>query len=110
MLELIEEETEELPNGNKLKELQKHLNNTSSSLSQIYFKIGVLKKFTNFTGKHLCWSFFLIKVQNKAYNLIKKRLQHRYFPDKFAKSLRTFFCTEHFSWLLLWHRETIRYI
>ena len=33
------------------------------SRSQMLFKIGVLKKFTNFTGKHLCWSRFLIKLQ-----------------------------------------------
>ena len=27
----------------------------------MFFKIGVLKNFTNFTGKHLRWSLFLIK-------------------------------------------------
>ena len=32
--------------------------------------------------KHLCWSLFLIKF-------IKKRLQHRCSPVKFAKFLRT---------------------
>ena len=26
-----------------------------SSRSQMFFKIGVLKKFATFTGKHLCW-------------------------------------------------------
>ena len=31
--------------------------------SQMFFKIGVLKKFAKFTGKHLCWSRFLIKLQ-----------------------------------------------
>ena len=39
---------------------------------------GVLKNFANFTGKHMCWTLFL-----------KKRLQHRCFPVKFAKLLRT---------------------
>ena len=34
-----------------------------SGRSKIFFKIGVLKFFTNFTGKHLCWSLFLIKLQ-----------------------------------------------
>ena len=29
------------------------------SHSQMLFKIGVLKNFSNFTGKHLCWSLFL---------------------------------------------------
>ena len=34
-------------------------------------------------------------------NFIKKRLQHRCFPVKFAKFLRTPFLTEHLQWLLL---------
>ena len=42
----------------------------------------VLKSFANFTEKHLCWSLFLIKI-------IKKRLQHRCFPVKFADFLTT---------------------
>ena len=29
----------------------------------MFFKIDVLKTFTNFTGKHQCWSLFLIKLQ-----------------------------------------------
>ena len=38
-------------------------NNTEvrSSHSHLFFKIDVLKNFTNFTGKHLCWSLFLLK-------------------------------------------------
>ena len=32
-----------------------------SSPSQMFFKVGVLKKFAGFTGKCLCWSFFLMK-------------------------------------------------
>ena len=35
------------------------------------------------------------------YNLIKKRLQHRFFPVKFASVLRTPCFTEHPQWLLL---------
>ena len=50
-----------------------------------------LKNLANFTGKHLCWSLFLIKL----------RLQHKCFPVKFAKFLRTAFFTEHLRWLLL---------
>ena len=46
-------------------------------------KNGVLKKFANFTGKHLCWSI------KKRIQSIKKRLQYRCFPVKFAKFLRT---------------------
>ena len=38
-------------------------NRCRSSRSQMFFKIGVLKKFAMFTGKHLCWSLFLIKLQ-----------------------------------------------
>ena len=34
-----------------------------SSHSQMFFKIGVLKKFVNYTGKHLCWSLCLIKLE-----------------------------------------------
>ena len=40
------------------------LNHFRSSLSQMFFKIGILKYFTNFTGKHLCWSLFLIKLSS----------------------------------------------
>ena len=44
-------------------DIQRHLT-YESSLSQMFFKIGVLKNFVNFTGKHLCWSLFLIKLQD----------------------------------------------
>ena len=68
----------------------------------MYFRIGVLKNFAMFTGKHLCWSLFFNKYAGlKACNFIKKRLQHRFFPVKFAKILRTPFFTEHVRWLLL---------
>ena len=63
-----------------------------SSRSQIFFKIGVLKKFTIFTGKLLCWSLFLMKLQAfMPATLLKKRLQHRRFPVNIAKFLRTAF-------------------
>ena len=29
----------------------------------MFFKIGLLKKFTNFTEKHLCWSLTLVNLQ-----------------------------------------------
>ena len=44
---------------------------------------------------------FLIKLQD-AYNFIKKRLLHRYFPVNFAKGLRTLYFIEQLWWLLLW--------
>ena len=47
---------------------------------------SVLKNLANFTRKHMFWSFFLI---NFAKNFVKKRLQHRRCPAKFAKFLRT---------------------
>ena len=37
-----------------------------SSRLQMFFKIGVLKNFTNFTEKHLCWSSYLIKIDSKT--------------------------------------------
>ena len=53
-----------------------------SSLSQMLFKVDVLKNFINFTGKHQCSNLFLI-------NFIKKRLQHKCFLAKYADFLRT---------------------
>ena len=35
----------------------------SSSRSQMFLKVGVLKNFANFTGKQLRWYFFLIKLK-----------------------------------------------
>ena len=34
-----------------------------NSLSQMFFRIGVLKYFSGLTRKHLSWSLFLIKLQ-----------------------------------------------
>ena len=73
-----------------------------SNRSQMFLKIGVLKNLANFTGKHLCWSLFFNKVAGlRPATLLKKRLQHRCFPVKFAKFLRTPFFTEYLRWLLL---------
>ena len=63
-----------------------------NSLSQMFFKICVLKIFPIFTGKHLCWRLFLIKLQAfQTYNFIKMRLQHRCLPVNIAQFLRTAF-------------------
>ena len=44
-----------------------------SSSSHMFFKMGVLKVFTDFTGRHLCWSHFLIKLQAwRPATLLKK--------------------------------------
>ena len=56
-----------------------------SSLSQMFFKIGVLKNFAKFTRKHLCKDVAGLK----ACNFVKKRLQHRRFLVKFAKFSKT---------------------
>ena len=64
-----------------------------NSQSQMLFKIGALKNFTNFTGKQLCWHLFLMKL--KGCNFIKKRLQLTCFPVKLVKFLREPFSTEH---------------
>ena len=47
------------------------------SRSQMFFKLGVLKKFAKFTRKHLCWSVFFNKVAVAGLGLatlIKKAL------------------------------------
>ena len=74
-----------------------YLGNSKSSRFQVFFKIVVLRHFTNFTEKLLWWSLFLIKLQA----LSKKRIWHRCFPVKFMKFLRTTFFAEELRWLLL---------
>ena len=61
-----------------------------SSLSQMFFKIGVLKNFIIFTGKHLCRSLFNKDTGLKACNIIKERLQRKCFPVNIGKFQRTF--------------------
>ena len=57
---------------------------------RLLYSTSVLKKSTKFTWKHLHWSLIFNKVAGSGvYNFIEKRLQHRYFPVKFANSLRT---------------------
>ena len=67
----------------------------------MFFRTGVFKNFTDFTGKHMCQISFNKVSGLKACNFIEKRLQHRCFPMKFAKFLRTPFFTEYLRWLLL---------
>ena len=52
-----------------------------SSHPQVFYRKGVLRPVT----------------------LLKKSLQHRWFPVNFTKFLRHFFFTEHLRWLLLKH-------
>ena len=56
----------------------------------MFFKTGVLKNFADLSGKHL-----------QVCHFNEKRLQHKYFPMKFAKLLRTSCFTEHLRCLLV---------
>ena len=68
----------------------------------VLLKKGVLKRIANLTGKHLFWSFFFNKAAGlRPTTLLKKRLQHRYFPMKVAKFLRTPILKNICQWLLL---------
>ena len=58
-----------------------------SSRPVVFCNKGVLRIFSKFTGKHQCWSVFLIKLQ--ACSSFKMRLQHRCFPENFARFFRT---------------------
>ena len=64
---------------------------TRNSRSLIFFKIGVIKIFTNLKGKHLRWRLFLIKSQTWGPATL------------FERDSNTFF-TEHLQWLLLKNR------
>ena len=61
----------------------------------MFYKNGVLKKFTKFTGKHLCQSL-------RPATSLKKRPWDRCFPVNCAKLLRRYFLTEHLCRLLLY--------
>ena len=72
-----------------------------SSRSQMFFKIGVLKKVFKFHRKAPVLRSLFDKVAGfEACNSIKKRLQQRCFLVKFVKFLSTPFFKEHW-WLLL---------
>ena len=47
----------------KVKMMMKVIMKVEKHRSQMFFKIGILKNFTNFIGKDLCWSFLVIKLQ-----------------------------------------------
>ena len=60
---------------------------------EVFCKKGVLKNFANFTGKHPCWSLFFNEVaglhQASFFKKDSSAFQHKCFPVKFAKLLRT---------------------
>ena len=68
----------------------------------MFFKIKCSSKFHKFHRKTPVLESHFKKVAGlKACNFIKKRLQHRCFPVRFEKFLRTPFFTENLWWLLL---------
>ena len=73
----------------------------------MFFKIGILKNFTNFTGLE----FLCNKVAGpRACNVIKNGLQHKHFPYDICKLLKNNFFTEHLWWLLLKIINSSRYL
>ena len=63
------------------------------SRSQMFSKIGALKKFAIFTGKRLCWSLFLIKLLDfRPGNLFKRDSQASVFLCAHCENFKyTFF-------------------
>ena len=59
-------------------------NHRTCSIKKMFLKMSQSSQ-----EKHLCQNLFLVKL--KAFNFIKKKLQHNYFPVNFAKFLRTTF-------------------
>ena len=73
-----------------------------SSLSEVFYKKGVLTTFAKFTEKQLCQNLFFNKVaRNRTATLLKKRVCYRYFPVDFGKFLKTPLVSEHLCCLLL---------
>ena len=60
-----------------------------SSHQRCSVRKGVLKNFANSTEEQLCWRLSLRRCRPSACKFFKKRLQHKCFPVKFAKLLRT---------------------
>ena len=67
------------------------LREVRSSLSQMLYKIGVLKYFAKFTRKQLCCSLFFIKLQAGSPVTLSKRSPSTGLPVNIAKFLRALF-------------------
>ena len=72
----------------------------------VFCKKGVLKNFAKCTGEQLYKSLFFNKFTDLRPATVLKRDCRRYFPEIFAKFLRTPFFIEHLRWLLL-HRQNL---
>ena len=59
----------------------------------MFFKIGVLKSFSNFTGKHLCWSLFLKNLQADGLHCHKKDSNTGVFLWSLRNIFGCYFCT-----------------
>ena len=68
---------------------------------QIFYKLDVLKLRKIHWKKLLLEPLFTKVVGPKAWNLIKKRLQHRCFPVNFALFVKKPYLQNTFGWLLL---------
>ena len=80
----------------------KKIQRVRSSHRKCSRKNCVLKNLAKFTTKHLCESLFFNKVTGlRLAILLRKRLWHRSFPVKFAKSLGTIILINICEWLLL---------
>ena len=85
--------------------------NFRSSRPEVFCKKGAVKNFPKFTGKHLCQSLFYNKVAGLGPStLFKKRPWHRCFPVNFAEFLTTPFLIEHLRCLLLYLRQSYKYV
>ena len=72
-----------------------------SSRSQMFFKIDVLRNFTDLTRKHLCRSFLLKKLQCWYPETFLKRESKQMFSCEYCEIFKNSFVTEHLRWLLL---------
>ena len=57
----------------------------------MFFKIGVLKSFTNVTGKHLCWSLLLKKLASSRPATLLKKASTKVFSYEVYKSFKSTF-------------------
>ena len=75
-----------------------------SSRPHVFYKIGVLKKFSKFTGKHLCQGPLFNKVAGlrllpEAWNFIKKEILAHVFSYEFYAKLLTIFTGKKYALL-----------